>query len=392
MLITTSRAEFGLFYWLIKALENDADIDFSLVVTGSHLCLEHGYTVNEIEAEGFEIAEKVSIFENSDSSEEKSKASGLASILFADVYKKLSPDLVIMMGDRFELLGIASAAVIQRIPIAHFSGGEITEGVLDDIVRHAVTKMSAIHFVSNVEHQTRVIQLGEQPSTVFNVGEPGLEHIHHTEHMSLDEISTSLNFPLANPFFLFTFHPVLDDGGMGPEQQVNEVLMALDAFPNHQILMTHPNADAQSNKILSVLTEYEKNHPNRVKLVPSLGFRRYLSALKSAKLVIGNSSSGLIEAPSYGVKTINIGIRQKGRLQGNTVINADVKKSDIICAIQTGLAMDSDVNSEPSVDSEQGENPYGDGYTVDKVIKTIKSLSFPLNVNKPFFDIKASNE
>ena len=380
-LVTTTRAEFGLFYWLIKALAEQPDIDFKLIVTGTHLSPEHGMTVNEIIESGIKVDEKVEILLSADTASAKSKATGLACLQFADVFERIEPDLLLLLGDRFELLGICSAAVIQGIPIGHFSGGELTQGVIDELVRHAVTKLAHFHFVSNIQHQQRVLQLGEQPEHVFNVGVLGLEHFHKTQRLPLHELSEQLSFEFKSPFFLFTFHPVINDNGLSLTEQVDVILQALNTFPEYQVLMTYPNADQGGNEIRKLLTDYEATQANRVKLVTSLGFKRYLSAIQHCELVIGNSSSGLIETPSFHKPTVNIGCRQQGRLQGETVINSSISVAEITKSIKQALS------ESHKLKCQKAHNPYGDGHTVDKVLEIIRTIELTPYMNKLFQNI-----
>lgn len=382
MLVTTSRAEFGLFYWLIKELESSDSVEFQLVVTGNHLVPEQGYTVDEIESEGLPIAEKIDIIIAGSSAAAKAKSSALGMMSFTDVFSRRQPDLVIVMGDRYELLGIVSAAALMSIPVAHFSGGEITAGVVDDIVRHALTKLSYLHFVTHERHRKRVIQLGESPERVFNVGEPGLEHLFKTPLLNREELSKSIGYSLTEKFMLFTFHPVSSDCSLNPAEQLREVLKALTHHDNYQVLMTYPNTDEGSDCLLPLLRDFESKNANRVKLVPSLGFRRYLSALKHCQLVIGNSSSGLVEAPCYGKATVNIGSRQDGRLRGVNVIDCDVYYKEIVDAVAKALT------PQHQLIARNGSNPYGDGKTVGKVIEIINKLKFPLPKIKNFYDLE----
>ncbi|TMN93829.1 UDP-N-acetylglucosamine 2-epimerase (hydrolyzing) [Pseudoalteromonas phenolica] len=384
MLITSSRAEFGVLYWLIKALHTSEHFNFELVVTGNHLVPEQGYTLNEIEGEAIEITECVDIMLAGSSRCAKAKSSALGMMSFADVFARREPDLVMVMGDRYELLGIVSAAALMSIPVSHFSGGEITEGVIDDTVRHTLTKMSQLHFVSNESHRNRVIQLGEPPSTVFNVGEPGLENIRRCSTLSQTELAESLGFSLDSPFILFTFHPVPKDGALTGKQQLTEVLSALDALmATYKVIITFPNNDEAGEAFIPLLSAFRQQHSERVCLIASLGFKRYLSALKHCAMVFGNSSSGLIEAPSFGKPTINIGNRQAGRTRGVNVIDVEVDKKAILNAVDKA----SDAQFLTHLSREM--NPYGDGHTVDKVLEVLKKVQWPINCRKKFYDIGA---
>jgi len=381
-LVTTSRSEFGLLSMLIKTLANHKMFYFELYVTGNHLCVEQGLTVNEIIANNIAITETIEIMHSGDSGFAKAKTSASAMSKFCDLFIDKQPDLLIMMGDRYELLGIASAAALMSIPIAHFSGGEITQGVIDDTVRHAITKMSQLHFVSNIDHYHRVLQLGEMPETIFTVGEPGLDNILNQSFMSIAEFQRSINFTLEKPFCIFTFHPVPLDQGLKPAQQLKEVLIALNYLvKSRNVIITAPNSDEGANEILPLLTRFAKQHKDSVVFVKSLGFKRYLNALKLCDFVIGNSSSGLIEAPSFYKPAVNIGCRQQGRLRGSNVIDATIESSTIVKAI---------AKAQTSVFRRfiKGfENPYGSGNTVKQVVEVLENLTWPIECRKKFFDI-----
>ncbi|WMN59379.1 UDP-N-acetylglucosamine 2-epimerase [Pseudoalteromonas xiamenensis] len=386
MLVTTSRAEFGLFYWLIKALQDSTLFNFQLIVTGNHLSVEQGYTLKEIEQEGIKITEIVEIMFSGVSDTAKTKSSAHGMLSFADVFSRHRPDLLIIMGDRYELLGIASAAALMSVPIAHFSGGEITQGVIDDVIRHTITKLSHFHFVSNKKHAQRVRQLGEAPDRIFNVGEPGLEHLKKTPMMNISELSQSIGFELSESFALFTFHPVVQELGLTPEMQLSRILDVLETESKLQYLITFPNFDIGGEVLLEQLKAFEERNRDRVKLVSSLGFRRYLSALHLCKLVIGNSSSGLVEAPCFGKVTLNIGSRQSGRLKGRNVIDCGFDPREI--RIKLKLAMNDDYQEI----AKTAENPYGDGNTVSKVVNVLRNTKFPIEGIKRFHDLEDKDE
>lgn len=379
-LVTTTRAEFGLFYWLIKALEQSPWVDFRLLVTGMHLAEKFGNTYQEIEAQGITIAEKIDIGLTGESALDNALSCGRATQLFAKSFSDNRPDVVIMMGDRFELLGIANAACILNIPIAHFSGGEITEGIIDDQVRHSVTKLSYWHFVSNEAHLQRVLQLGEEPERVFNVGEPGLDHFYHTELLSLAALAQSIDFALTAPFILCTYHPVTHAKN-DALNEIKQVTAAIEALTEYQFIITYPNADEGNDVIVTELKRLQASAPARIKLVESLGFKRYLSALKNCALVLGNSSSGLVEAPMFNKANVNIGERQKGRLRATSCIDVAVKSDEIIGAVQKAAS------SEHHTLCLRTCNPYGDGKTVDRVMQILKTLPKPAHLSKKFMDI-----
>lgn len=375
---TGTRAEYGLLYWLMHDIKNDPSLELQVLVSGMHLSPEFGSTWQQIEKDGFKIDEKVEILLSSDSAVGVVKSIGLGLIGFADALTRMKPDLLIILGDRFEALAVAQAAMFLRVPIFHLHGGEITEGAYDDAVRHAITKLSYLHGVSTEEYRKRVIQLGEEPGRVFNVGALGLEHIHRTKLLTLDELSLSLNFKLNCPYFLVTYHPVTL-AHEPPDASFKALLDALDEFKDHKIIITYPNSDDGGRQIIPILEEYAKKNVNRVLAIPSLGQVRYLSALKYSDMVIGNSSSGIIEVPSFSVPTINIGSRQKGRLAANSIINCNPDRIDIVKAIQKAFEMKADI------DTIDFYNPYGQGNSSEKIINVIKGLEFkPM---KKFYDL-----
>jgi UDP-N-acetylglucosamine 2-epimerase (non-hydrolysing) len=297
------------------------------------------------------------------------KSIGLGLIGFADALTRMKPDLIIILGDRYEAFAAAQAAMFLKIPIFHLHGGEITEGAYDDAIRHAITKLSYLHGVSTEEYRTRVIQLGEEPNRVYNVGALGLEHLHRTKLLSLDALSKSLKFSLDRPYFLVTYHPVTL-ANESPKRSFEALLDALDEFKDHKVIITYPNSDDGGRQIIPILEKYAKTQVERVYAIPSLGQLRYLSALKYSSMVIGNSSSGIIEAPSFCVPTINIGSRQNGRLAANSVINCQPNKYDIVEAIKTAVQMKDEFNSLKI------DNPYGEGDSSKKIINAIKALDF----------------
>ncbi|NRA82030.1 MAG: UDP-N-acetylglucosamine 2-epimerase (hydrolyzing), partial [Pseudoalteromonas sp.] len=322
---TGTRAEYGLLYWLLKDIQDDPELVLQLLVSGMHLSPEFGETYQQIEQDGFFIDEKIEILLSSDSAVGTAKSMGLGVLGFADALNRLKPDVLVILGDRFEALAAAQTAMILRVPILHLHGGEITEGAYDDAIRHAISKLSYLHGTSTEEYRQRVIQLGEQPERVKNVGAIGLDHLKRAEFMDVAEIARSLDFPLNQPYFLVTYHPVtLADEK--PEQSFNALLDALDEFKDHQVIITYPNADDGGRRIIPLLEQYAKSNPQRVCAIPSLGQKRYLSTVKNAAVVIGNSSSGIIEVPSFNVPTVNVGVRQQGRLAAKSVLNCDPNK------------------------------------------------------------------
>ena len=375
---TGTRAEYGLLFWLLKDIQSDPDLTLQLLVSGMHLSPEFGETYQQIEKDGFKIDEKIEILLSSDSAVGTAKSMGLGVLGFSDSLARLQPDVLVILGDRFEALAAAQTAMILRIPIVHLHGGEITEGAYDDAIRHAITKLSYLHGTSTDEYRQRVIQLGEAPERVQNVGAIGLDHLKRADFMSVDELTESLNFSLTKPFFLVTYHPVTL-GNEEPEEAFQALLDALNCFPEHQVILTYPNADDGGRRIIPMLEAYAASQPDRVLAIPSLGQVRYLSAVKYAAAVIGNSSSGIIEVPAFDVPTVNIGSRQKGRLAAKSVLHCEANRADIERAIRSAN------EREYKEAAEEIENPYGQGNTSEKVIEMIKTLDF--NPCKTFHDL-----
>lgn len=365
---TGTRAEYGLLYWLMKDIQASKFLKLQVIVSAMHLSPEFGETWRQIEADGFPIDAKVEMLLSSDTPVGVVKSMGLGSIGFADALDRLRPDLLIVLGDRFEALAVVQAALIMRIPVAHLHGGEVTEGAYDDAIRHAITKMSSLHFTATEVYRQRVIQMGESPDTVFNVGAVGLDHLLRTAPMTLTQLSESLGGNLHRPYFLVTYHPVTM-ADENPEDTFSALLSALDKFSGYQVILTYPNADNGGRRIIPILEDYAYRHPDRVIAVPSLGFRRYLSALRNATAMIGNSSSGIIEAPSFGVPTVNIGARQQGRLAAESVIHSRADAGAIVDAIIKAVSPDFTVRSKSVV------NPYGQGDATAQIVKVLEQHS-----------------
>lgn len=378
--ITSTRADYGLLFWLMKEVEGDPDLVLQVVVTGTHLSTTFGETVSVIKDDGFNIDEQVDLEIGDDSPSGIARSLGLAIIGMGQAFKKLSPDIVVVLGDRYEILGAAEAAMIARIPIAHIHGGEITEGAMDDSMRHAITKMAHLHFVAANDYRNRVIQLGELPERVFDVGAPGLDYIDRMELMNQSRVEEDLNLPSGSAFFLVTYHPETlsrEDPGV----EAGELLAALDGFPDNPIVLTGVNADPGHNLIAQMLAKYAESHKDRVTLYPSLGQLRYLSAMKFAAAVIGNSSSGIIEAPSMGVPTVNIGSRQNGRLRAPSIIDCPGQVDRIGVAIRKAL------NSEFRNSLQFMKVPYGTGGASQKVKHHLKTADLATITRKQFHDI-----
>ncbi|WP_054113712.1 UDP-N-acetylglucosamine 2-epimerase [Marinagarivorans algicola] len=374
---TGTRAEYGLLFWLMKDIKGSSDLILQTIVSGTHLSPEFGCTYEEIERDGFVIDEKIEILLSSDTSVGVAKSMGLGVLGFCDAMQRLAPDLLIILGDRFEALAAAQTAMILRIPVLHLHGGEITEGAYDDSIRHAITKLSYLHAVSADEHRRRVIQLGENPARVENVGAIGLDHLKRTEFLCLSDLESSLGFGLEKPFFLVTYHPVTL-ANEPAEESFCELIKALDNFQQNKIIITYPNADDGGRKIIPLIEEYANSNPERVLAIKSLGQLRYLSAIKHCAAVIGNSSSGIIEVPSFVKPTVNIGARQKGRMAAQSVLSCAASEQDITSCIKRALQLDNEGGLKDIV------NPYGDGNTSEKVLRMIRSAD--LKVIKTFYD------
>lgn len=376
---TGTRAEYGLLYWLIKDIQSDPELILQLLVSGMHLSSEFGETYKEIEQDGFSIDEKIEILLSSDTAVGSAKSIGIGILGFTDALSRLKPDALVILGDRFEALAAAQTAMILRIPILHLHGGEITEGAYDDAIRHAITKLSYLHGTSTEEYRQRVIQLGEMPERVKNIGAIGLDHLTRSDFMSVNEIGNSLNFNLKQPYFLVSYHPVTL-GKEPPKESFIALLQALDEFKDYQVILTYPNADDGGRSIIPLLENYAKQDPNRVFAIPSLGQKRYLSTVKNAAVVIGNSSSGIIEVPSFNVPSVNIGVRQKGRLAAKSVLNCIATKDAISATIKLAVIRGYKDPGEKII------NPYGEGNASTQAIQMLKTLDFKLS--KSFYDFK----
>lgn len=381
-IVTGSRAEYGLLYWLMKEIQADPELQLQIIATGMHLSPEFGLTYQAIEADGFAIDAKVEMLLSSDTAVGIAKSMGLGMISFADVLDRLRPDILVVLGDRFEILAAVQAALVARIPVAHIAGGDTTEGAFDESIRHSITKMSHLHFVTNQDAARRVRQLGENPDYIFNVGSPGLDNITRLKLLDRQALESSLDFKFKGKNLLVTFHPVtLETQSAGVQFQ--ELLTALDSLgPDVGIIFTKPNADTDGRSIIRLIDSYVAAHPNARAYV-SLGQLRYLSAMSHADAVVGNSSSGLYEAPSFGKPTVNIGDRQKGRLQATTVINCSQEAGAITGAILQALASD----------CSGAVNPYGDGNSSVRIKDRLKQIVEPsILLKKHFFDLAVDHE
>ena len=379
---TGTRAEYGLLYWLLKDIEADEFLELQLIVSGMHLSTEFNQTVRFIEQDGFAIAEKVEMLLSSDSAVGIAKSMGLGTIGYADALTRLQPAVLVVLGDRFEALAIAQTALVMKIPMLHIHGGEKTEGAYDDAIRHAITKFSYFHATSTDVHRNRVIQLGEDPQRVWNVGAIGLDHIARSEMMSREALAKSLEFDLGDNFFVVTYHPVTL-AEESPKEAFRSLLEALDSFPNHKVILTYPNADDGGRQIMDMLKQYGAENRARVLTIASLGQQRYLSAVKHCRAVIGNSSSGIIEVPSFYRPTVNIGMRQKGREAAQSVIHCEPNTQSIREGIDKAISPD----FQRFVTTVG--NPYGQGNASRQIVDVLKHQT--LGCLKSFKDLKLTN-
>jgi GDP/UDP-N,N'-diacetylbacillosamine 2-epimerase (hydrolysing) len=381
-IVTGSRAEYGLLYPLIKSLSSSTLFKVQIVATGMHLSSQFGLTYKEIEADGFKIDQKVKSLSSKDSAVAVTKAIGSGCAGFADAFKSLRPDIAIILGDRFEIFAAAIAAFIANIPIAHLHGGELTEGLIDDAIRHSITKMSSLHFTSTEVYRKRVIQLGEEPSRVFNVGALGIDNIRSLNYLSKNELEENLNFKFGEKSILVTFNPVTLEKKTS-KKYFMEILFALAERKDLRIIFTMPNADTDNHIISKLVNSFVKNNSHRSKAFSSLGRVRYLSTLKYIGAVLGNSSSGIIETPSFKKPTINIGNRQRGRLKAINVIDCRPEKTAILASIDRAFSL----RFKQKI--RYLRNPYGDGRTADRIKKIIQIKCKGIQDNKKsFFDIK----
>ena len=380
--VTATRAEYGLLKNIIKLIEKDEELKLVLVATGTHLSKDFGYTVTEIREDKLPISAEIDILVEEEGGISASKTMAKAFYKFSDFFKNCKPDMLVVLGDRYELLPICACAMNEQIPISHISGGEITEGVIDDTIRHCVTKMSYLHFVSCEAYRKRVIQLGEEPSRVFNFGDVGVENICNMKLMSKSELEQEIGFCLDNPYGVVTFHPVTLEKASALKQ-LEELLNALKATEDMNFIITKSNADTEGKEINDRIDEFVEKNKN-CKSYYSLGLLRYLSAVQYSEFVIGNSSSGIVEVPAFGIPTINIGDRQKGRLQANSILNCEPEKEDIIRQIK--MARREEFKNNIKID----QNPYKGKDTSKLIIETIKRVLYieKIELKKQFYDVK----
>ncbi|MBV6645168.1 MAG: UDP-N-acetylglucosamine 2-epimerase (hydrolyzing) [Cyclobacteriaceae bacterium] len=382
--VTGSRAEYGLFYWTLIGLKNNAAIDLQLCVTGTHLSHEHGLTYKEIESDGFNITRKIDMLLSSNTAAGISKSMGLAMIGFATAFTELNPDLLLVIGDRFETFAAVSAATIFGIPIAHCHGGELTLGSFDDSLRHAITKMSHIHFCAVEEYVKRVQQLGEDPKRVFLTGALGIENIHKIKLLDRKSFEESIAFELGIRNLLITFHPPTRDK-ISSVKQMEALLSALSTLESTHLIFTKPNADSDRHGIAKQIDEFVDDHKKKCIAFDSMGQLRYLSALQFMDGVVGNSSSGLIEVPSFKIGTINIGSRQDGRIKPESVIDCDPNQVSIEEALALLYCKDFRQNLRNVV------NIYDKGDASEIILKTVKNIDVESLFRKEFFDLSKSS-
>ena len=377
--VTGTRAEYGLLYWLMKGIDTDPELELQIIATGMHLSSEFGNTYQQIESDGFVIDKKIDIELSSDSEVGISKSMGLGMIGFANAFNDLKPDLCIVLGDRFEIFSAVSAAMIAKIPIAHLHGGEATEGAFDESIRHSITKMSHLHFTATEEYKNRVIQLGEQPNKVFNVGGLGIDNINKLKLLSKADFENAIDFTFGKKNILVTFHPVTLEN-FTAKVQFQELLNSINKLENTKIIFTKANSDTNGRIINSMIDDYVAINDNSIAFT-SMGALNYLSALQFVDVVVGNSSSGLLEAPSFNIATIDIGDRQKGRIKADSVISCSPTQESIRSAFDKSYSED----FQNIVDNTK--NPYGNGGASKIVVDIIKDFDLNGILKKIFYDL-----
>ena len=364
----------------MKEIEADKELQLQLIVTGMHLSPEFGLTYKEIEKE-FKIDKKIEMLLSSDTAVGISKSMGLAQISFSESFEELKPDILVVLGDRYEIFSAVSTAMIAKIPIAHLHGGETTEGAFDESIRHSITKMSHLHFTATEEYKNRVIQLGEHSNTVFNVGGMGIENIKRLKLLSREEFEKSIDFRLNKKNILVTFHPVTLEN-LTAKEQFQELLDAIDELEDTNIIFTKANSDTDGRVINQMIDEYVAKNSHKSIGFSSLGQLRYLSALKFVDSVVGNSSSGLLEAPSFKIGTINIGDRQKGRIKAESVIDCEAKKVEI------SKAFGEIYSKEFQEKLKNVESPYGENCPSNQIVEVLKNVNLASILKKSFYDLK----
>lgn len=377
--ITATRAEYGLLSSLMKQISEDKNLELQIIATGMHLAPEFGSTYKEIEKDGFVIDKKIPTLSLDDSSVAISKSMALTQAGFAEAFEELQPDIIVILGDRYEMFAVAATAMIARIPIAHLHGGEATEGLIDESIRHAITKMSHLHFAATKEYQKRIIQLGEQPERVFDVGALGVENIKNLKLLDKSEFEKSINFKLNKKNLLVTFHPVTLEKNSA-QAQFAQLLAAFDELTDTNLILTLPNSDHDGRVIIKMINDYVAKNKNAIAF-DSLGKLRYLSAISHVDVVVGNSSSGIIEVPSFQKPTINIGDRQRGRVGADSIINCEPQKEEILSAIKLAYSH----NFQESLKSVK--NPYDKAGTALQIKEIIKNFNLENILKKKFYNI-----
>lgn len=377
--VTGTRADYGLLRWVMEGIRQSPDLHLQVIATGMHLSPEFGLTYREIEKDGFAIDRKVEMLLSSDTPAGVTKSMGLGLIGFGEAIEQLKPDLMLLLGDRFEIFAAAAAAMVARVPLAHLHGGETTEGAIDEAIRHSITKMSHLHFVAAEEYRRRVVQLGEAPERVFLVGGLGIDNIKRLDLLDRAALEASLDFKLGPKNLLVTFHPVtLEKSTAGA--QMTELLAALDALEDTHLIFTMPNADTDGRILIAMIEQFVATHPN-ARVYTSLGQMRYLSCISQVDGVVGNSSSGLIEVPSFRKGTVNIGDRQRGRLKAGSVIDCAPDRQSIADALRTLYS------AEFQSRLATVRNPYGEGGASDKVVRVLQEYPLDQLLKKPFYDL-----
>lgn len=378
--VTGTRADYGLLFWLMKEIDADPALRLQLIVTGTHLDQAFGHTVDVIEADGFTVDKRVPLELSDDSPAGIARATATTLEGISNAIAKLQPAIIVLLGDRYEMLAAAIAAMLHRVPIAHIHGGEVTEGAMDDSMRHAISKMACWHFAAAEPYRQRLIQMGEQPSNVTTVGAPGLDHLEKTSLLDRSEITAALGIDAEQPYFLITYHPTTL-GSSDPLDEIQALLSALEGYTDHVCIFTGVNADVGHDQITQAIHAYVSAHAQRARLFLSLGQQRYLSAMKHAAAVIGNSSSGIIEAPACKVPTVNIGIRQKGRLRARSVLDCAPDREGIHKAIASAIApnfMSSSLDAVP---------PYGLPGASLRIKNILAECSLEDARRKAFYDL-----
>lgn len=379
--VTATRAEYGLLKPIMERIQQSDDLELQIVATGAHLSPEFGETYKEIESDGFKITSKIEILMSSDTDVGITKSMAISLMGFAEYFHIYRPDMVVLLGDRYEMLSVATAAMIAKIPIAHIHGGEITEGAYDDAIRHSITKMSHLHFASTEEYKKRIIQLGEEPDRVFNVGALGIENMKKIPLWSKEKLEDNLQFRFGDNLILVTYHPVTLEN-VSSKVQFKNLLQAIDKHKEVRVIFTKANSDTDGRIINRMIDEYVEINKDRCICFTSLGQERYLSTLQFCKAVVGNSSSGIIEVPSFGIPTINIGNRQKGRIAAKSVVHCSCETEEISNALESVLKKKFKETIGGII------NPYESANTSYMIVEIIKNaLNKGINIQKKFYNI-----